>query len=399
MMDGSIFDRKGPFMDKSVLVIGLGGVGGYALHLLARCPGIELVGADLREEFARSKVSNAYYDVFFQAGAVRHPRIRHQGMDLNNIQGTASLLRKLRPDVILNQTTLQSWWIVHQIPEQVRSRIYDTYPGSGTGPWAPTNLVLTYKLMQAIDLAGIETHVVNGAHPDVVNPVLAKVGLAPTVGMGNSALLEPMIIRIVSERLQVPANNVSISLVGHHCMFPPITETGTARNVPYHLSIRVFDKDVTEQFDIEEDIWSQVPDYMALDPHRGTQQEWIASCAVRNVLAILFDSGEIVHAPGPEGLPGGYTVRLSASGAEVVVPDGLSREEMIRINEEGQRLEGIECITDDGTLVITDYSAQILREELGYECKELRLEDAEKKAQELLAAHRKLAERYRSDRQ
>jgi hypothetical protein len=321
-------------LNKRILVIGLGGVGGYALHLLARYPGIEVVGADLREELARDKVSNAYYDVFFQAGAIRHPRIQHQGMDLNGIRGTASLLRKLRPDVILNQTTLQSWWIVHQIPEKVRSRIYDTYPGSGTGPWAPTNLVLTYKLMQAIDLAGIETHVVNGSHPDVVNPVLAKVGLAPTVGMGNSALLEPMIIRIVSDRLQVPPNNVSISLVGHHCMFPPITETGTARNVPYHLNIRVFDKDVTDQFDIEEDIWSRVPDYnVAPDPLRGSQQEWIASCAVRNVLAILFDSGEIVHAPGPEGLPGGYTVRLSASGAEVVVPDGLSHEEMIRIND------------------------------------------------------------------
>jgi hypothetical protein len=68
---------------------------------------------------------------------------------------------------------------------------------------------------------------------------------------------------------------------------------------------------------------------------------------------------------------------------------------MIRINEEGQRLEGIECITDDGTLVITDHSAQILREELGYECKELRLEDAEKGARELLAAQRKLVEKYR----
>jgi hypothetical protein len=383
-------------MDRTVLVIGLGGVGGYALHLLARYPGIELVGADLREEFARSKVSNAYYDVFFQAGAVRHPRIRHQGMDLNDIQGTASLLRKLGPDVILNQTTLQSWWIVHQIPEQVRRRIYYTYPGAGTGPWAPTNLVLTYKLMQAIDLAGIETHVVNGAHPDVVNPVLAKVGLAPTVGMGNSALLEPMIIRIVSDRLQVPANDVSISLVGHHSMFPPITETGTARNVPYHLNIRVFDKDVTDQFDIERDIWPRVPALnVAVDPLQGSQQEWIASCAVRNVLAILFDTGEIVHAPGPEGLPGGYPVRLSASGAEVVVPDGLTREEMIRLNEEGQRLEGVECITDDGTLVITDHSAQILREELGYECKELRLEEAEKKARELLASQKKLVEEYR----
>jgi hypothetical protein len=191
MISKSTFDRKEDITENKVLVIGLGGVGGYALHLLARCPGIEVVGADLREDFARGKVSNVYYDVFFQAGAVRHPRIRHQRMDLNDIDGTANLLREIRPTVILNQTTLQSWWMLHQIPEHVRSRIYDTYPGSGTGSWAPTNLALTYKLMQAIDLAGIETHVANGAHPDVVNPVLSKVGLAPTVGMGNSAFWSP----------------------------------------------------------------------------------------------------------------------------------------------------------------------------------------------------------------
>lgn len=102
------------------------------------------------------------------------------------------------------------------------------------------------------------------------------------------------------------------------------------------------DKDVTDQFDIEKDIWAKFPIYFFPEPLGGHQQEWIASCVTRNVLAILFDTGEVVHAPGPEGLPGGYPVRLSAKGAELVVPNGLTREEGVKINEDAQRLEGIE---------------------------------------------------------
>ena len=123
------------------------------------------------------------------------------------------------------------------------------------------------------------------------------------------------------------------------------------RHVPYYLRIRAVDKDVTDQFDIEKDIWAKLPIYFFPEPLGGHQQEWIASCVTRNILVILFDTGEVVHAPGPERLPGGYPVRLSAKGAELVVPNGLTREEGIRINENAQRLEGIEKIADDGTVV------------------------------------------------
>lgn len=380
-------------MTKKVLIVGLGGVGGYALHLLARYPGVELIGADVREKFAREKVNNVYNDIFFQGGIL--PHIQHRKMDLNDIEGTAETLKEIEPDVILNQTTLHSWWVVHHIPEEIRLKISDTYPGAGLGPWTPVHLTLTYKLMQAVKKAKIDTHVVNGSWSDCVNAVLSKVGLAPTIGMGNFALLEPMIMRIVSNKLKVPVNNVSVYMVGHHAMVMPIWEKGSAANVPYYLKIRVFDEDVTDKFDIEKDIWAEVPKYAPPEALWGTQQEHIASCVTRNVLAILFDTGQVVHAPGPKGLVGGYPVRLSAQGAEVVMPDGLTIEEAVRINEEAQKYEGIEEIREDGTVVCTDHSAQIMREILGYECKELKLEECEEKAKELLSAYNKLSNKYK----
>lgn len=379
-------------MARKVLVVGLGGVGGYALHLLARYPGIKLIGADVRQEFARRKVSNVYYDIFFQEGVL--PDIEHKRVDLNDIEGTAEILKETQPDVILNQTTMHSWWVVHHIPEKIRLRVSGTYPGAGLGPWTPVHLTLTYKLMQAVHKAKIDTHVVNGSLSDCVNCVLSKVGLAPTVGMGNLALLEPMVMRIVSDKLRVPVGNVSVSMIGHHAMVMPIWEEGSAVNVPHYLKIRVFDKDVTDKFDVEKDIWAEAPKYVGPKPLWGTQQEYIASCVTRNVLAILFDTGQIVHAPGPEGLPGGYPVRLNAEGAEVVIPDGLSREEAITINQEAQKYDGIEEIRKDGTIVCTDHVAKIMDEALGYNCKELKVEECEKKATELIVAYSRLSAKY-----
>ena len=85
---------------------------------------------------------------------------------------------------------------------------------------------------------------------------------------------------------------------------------------------------------------------------------------------------------------------MSARGAEVVLPDGLTKEEAIKINEEGQKLDGIEKIMSDGTVVCTDHSAEIIKEVLGYDCKELKLDEAEKKSKELRSAYERLTVKY-----
>jgi len=84
---------------------------------------------------------------------------------------------------------------------------------------------------------------------------------------------------------------------------------------------------------------------------------------VKNILAILNDTRELTHAPGPNGLPGGYPVRLSAKGAEVVLPEELSLEEAVRINEEAQKFDGIQEIKNDGTVFFTEKAVKIMRED------------------------------------
>jgi hypothetical protein len=66
-----------------------------------------------------------------------------------------------------------------------------------------------------------------------------------------------------------------------------------------------------------------------------------------------------LRAPGPNGLPGGYPVQGGKQSLEVVLPQGLTLEEAIHINQEGQRLDGIERIDDDGTVYFAERNMAI----------------------------------------
>jgi len=92
-------------------------------------------------------------------------------------------------------------------------------------------------------------------------------------------------------------------------------------------------------------------------------------------------------------LPGGYPVRLGREVVQVVLPEDISLQEAIKINEEINRYDGIETIKDDGTVVITDKSHKIMRGLLGYDVKEFDVRDSAKLAGQLGKAFRAYGEK------
>ena len=143
----------------------------------------------------------------------------------------------------------------------------------------------------------------------------------------------------------------------------------------------VGDQDVTGNFDTDQLLHEVVQDSLSGEHLNPV----VAASGVKNALALLFDTGLLTHSPGPQGLPGGYPVRLSASGAEVFLPPGISLEQAIAINEVGQRADGIECVEDDGTVIYTDESVQIVREVLNYDLAPLKFDECDQRAEELVA--------------
>jgi len=371
-------------MVNGILVIGLGALGTALVQQLALAPGVnKIVAADIDEKRGKEIVDNTIYGA---ATSGVYPDIQFVGIDLFDVDGAADLLKQIEPALICNCTTLASWWFPHLLPIEIGKKVLE----AGFGPWIPCHLTLAYKLMQAVKKSGLDVPIVNASYNDAVAPILSKVGLTPTVGAGNIDLLIPRIKKVVSEKLKVPMREVTVFLVAHHSV---ITTAGEA---PFWYKILVRDKNVTDRFAVEE-IRGAIPRHYRLEERwvEAPLQYHIAASFLRNILAVYFDTNELSHAPGPLGLPGGFPVRISSKGPEIVLPEELSLNDAVKLNEEAARFDGVEKIEDDGTLVITDRAAEVVRDALGFDHKRFRLAECAEKAKELVSLYRETLRKYR----
>ena len=72
----------------------------------------------------------------------------------------------------------------------------------------------------------------------------------------------------------------------------------------------------------------------------------------------------------------------------------LTEEAAIRINEAGQRADGILAIEADGAVRFTEASMAVMKSMLGYECLRMTVEESADRATELAAKLSALRARY-----
>jgi len=363
---------------EKILLLGVGELGGILLEYLCRIPGIcDIVTADSNPDWGLRKTNSAIEGASYMG---LYPRIEFNLMNVLNIEETAEILRKLNPTIIVNGTTLQSWWVVNELPPEVNAKLYRDK--CALGPWSAMHLALTSKIMKAVKMSGIETYVINTSYPDVINPSLGRVGLAPTIGIGNMDLTIPYIKKAASEILNVPMRNVEVELLAHHYHAYYWCRYGKGWEAPFYLRVYVGKKDVTGEL-------GDIKEFIAELPKRGMRpggrhgQYVVAASILKNLMAIYNDTDEITHAPGPQGLEGGYPVRLGRRGAEVVLPVGMTLEEARDINVKAQVYDGIQEINAKGDIIVTDESWETFKETMNIDCKRITIEDSYEQAIEL----------------
>jgi len=158
---------------------------------------------------------------------------------------------------------------------------------------------------------------------------------------------------------------------------------------PYFLRIEHGGQDVTEAIGADQLLLAPYPRTSGPASHFLT-----AGTTVRLVRAFFSPIGALLHAPGPNGLPGGYPLIVGRSGVQLAPIEGLTLAEAIAINERSHRFDGIERIEADGTVVFCPAAADMLRLELGYDCDRLVPDQSEERAKELMARFRAYAERH-----
>jgi len=374
---------------EKILLVGIGELGGIVLEYLSRTPGIgEIITADSNADWGFRKANSALEGASYLG---LYPTINFHHLDVLNIEQTAEFLKKINPTIVFNGTTLQSWWVVNELPPEVNAKLYREK--CGLGPWVSMHLALTYRLMKAIGMSGIDTYVINSSFPDATNPSLARIGPAPTVGIGNMDLIVPYIQKATSELLNVPMKNIGVELIAHHYHAYHWCRSGTGYEAPHYLRIYVGHEDVTDKLGDMKQFIAELPK-RCMRPAGRHGQFVVASSSVKNILAIYNDTNELTHAPGPQGLEGGYPVRLSRKGAVVVPPKGMTVEKAREINVKAQQYDGIEEIRDNGDIVVTEEAYGNFKEMMNVDCRVITIEDSFEQAMELKKKFHEFAKRH-----
>jgi hypothetical protein len=366
----------------TILLVGLGGLGSVLLELLAREDGIgRIVVASRNAERGAARCNLARLGALAQG---RDPDIRFAPLDLHELDAIADLIRHEVPDVIVSTATRMTWWL----PDLLPAPQADAVKRAGFGMWLPIHLTLTRRLMDAVRAAGYAGHTLTAPFPDVVNPVLARLGLAPTCGIGNLDEIVPKVRVLAAERLQVPVAEIEVSLVAHHAL-DAAALGGVLDNVPpYFVRVEHEGRDVTGTLRAQELLLAPYPITAGTATHFLT-----AGSAVRLIRALLSERQTRLHAPAPNGLPGGYPILASREGVAVTLPTGLSLEDAVALNERSHRVDGIERIENDGTAVFLPEMVDTFRKLLGYDCGRLPPDEADGRADELIARFRTFAKR------
>ena len=108
-------------MANSVMIIGVGDLGGWVLEFLARQEGVaSIITIDRREDFARKKTLVAEVSSALMG---YNKQFSFHKADVNNIDETAELIRKYDPTVIYTAVSLMSWWVSYLLPPEIHEKL------------------------------------------------------------------------------------------------------------------------------------------------------------------------------------------------------------------------------------------------------------------------------------
>lgn len=360
-----------------LLIIGVGAVGAAVAEFAAR-------SAWLREVICTDRDAALAEGVAWRAslGAMQEgiagPRLLAERLDVMDVAAVREALHRLRPRAILHTATLLT---VREMAQRLGPDLFGRVRGAGLAAWLPVHLIGGVRLADA--MAGLEDPpaVITAPFPDFANAVLWKLGLRPVTGIGNVDNVASELRAMVAEATGAAAAELGVMVVAHHTVAESFQRTGTDGGVPWLAHVTLDGRDITRALDLRA-LLAESSRRM-----RGVLIEArVASSALRIARAVLARDGRLVHGAGACGRPGGWPLRITATGAEIVLPAGVEDAEALAVNLAGQAAGGIARIEDDGTLYVGAEPAALVAAEFGVDVRVIAPGDVERLALDLRAA-------------
>ncbi len=373
-------------MKPTLMLIGLGHLGGVLLELFARESWLGRIAACSRDrERGAARCNLARLGALAQGHAAR---IDHVPLDVENGDAVAEAIRREVPDLILCAASMQTWWLAERLPPAAAAPLRR----ARFGLWLPVHLAPTLALMRALRASRYDGITLTAPFPDVVNVILARLDLAPTCGVGNVAEVASKVELLAARRLGAAPESMTVTLVAHHALEAFAYGGSEGDAPPFFLRVDHGGRDVTREIGAQDLLLAGYP-----LPSGPAAAFLTAGAAVRLARAVLAPGEERLHAPAPGGLPGGYPVLAGRGRVRPAPIDGLALDGAIAINERSHPYDGIERIEADGTAVFCEATREAAREALGYDAAPLKPDESRERGTEIMARFTEYALRHGLD--
>lgn len=311
-----------------VLLLGLGDLGRRLALALARAdvPLKLILGGRNADDGA------AFAALVACCGAAR---VRFERVDVCDRASVAAAIRGASPDVVVQCASLMSPWAIGAASRPEAQAI----AAAGFALQLPAQLPAVLGAMRGARDAGFAGPIVNASFPDATHPILARLGLAPTIGIGNAGMILA-VVRNAARAAGRPAVNVRV--LAHHRHVTAVMTRDPQRSATHP---RVWIDDArADQLAYQGAAMAATRELNALTARHG----------VEVIEALLGVRPLATAAPGPLGLPGGWPVRIARGAVELDLPRGLSVDAARQAQEEAAIGDGLAHIADDGTATFTD---------------------------------------------
>jgi hypothetical protein len=326
-----------------VLIIGAGDMGErFAMGLAAAGHVREVILADVSAPSLAEKAAT----LASSADCV----IRTEILDAREQGRVEGLLRRERPDLVVQSASLQSPWALVGREDPVATAI----ARAGLGLRLPLQLPPLLAVMRAAREVGYEGPIANLSLPDLTHPVLETMGLAPTVGLGNVSMLLLRVRAALRARNPDAAELPLIRVVGHHHHVYGVMEARPPADPAD--GPRVWTGEPGERAD------GLAYEAAALAP--GIRYNAVTAAAALPVLEALLPGAAPLRwsTPAPFGLAGGYPVRIAGGRIEFDLPPGANPEECAAFSRRIGRGDGVDRVDPDGTVHFTESAAAAVAE-------------------------------------
>jgi KR domain len=259
--------------------------------------------------------------------------------DASRPDDVADLLARVAPDLVIQSAAGRGPWALAGRDDEAARAV----AAAGFALRLPYQLPVPLAVMRAVRDTGYPGPVANVSLPDVTGPVLARLGLAPTVGLGNVGMIllrARAALRSASPDAELPL----VRVLAHHAQLSAVMQAREPADRADRPRIWV-----GEPGQPEDGLAYAAP---ALAP--SLRYNYVTAAALPVLRALLPGAAPLRWStPSPAGRPGGYPVLIDGGTVSLDLPPGITPEEAIAFNERLAYGDGVERIDDDGTVHFT----------------------------------------------